>query len=334
MKRTISVITISLILGLSIFLGGCSQKVQQENVLAEFKDQVITVDELEKEISELPEWKQSTYKDQAGREEYLTLMAESRMLLQVAAENGLHKDPEIVKQTSEYRDQLMVKELVKREVDDKISVTDIDLRKYYEEHKTDYVEPEKVTVTEITVKDEEKAKEIMDKIKGGADFTELAKEMDAKGESSGPGQGNEGKARPFSRDSYSSAQEFVNTAFSLEVGGISDIIVQPIRDETYYMIVRLDERSPSRQQEFSEVEDRISKIVEKEKKKERMDKWLETLKVESKFYIHPDRIPEPVEAEKVEEAAEEAGEQETSGEETSGEAVEEKKPDTEEEKSP
>ena len=326
MKRLILVTVVFLILGFFMLVSSCSQKaqVQQENILAEFSDQVVTVGELEQEIFELSEWKQSKYKDQAGREEYLTLMAESRMLLEAAIEKGLDKDPEVVKQTREYKDQLIVKELVKREVDDQVTVTDEDLEKYYEEHKADYMEPEKVVVTEITVKDEEKSKEIMEKIKGGADFTELAKEMDAKGESFGPGQGNGGKTRPFSRDSFSSAQEFVETAFSLEVGQMSDIIAQPIRDETYYMIIRTDEHIPSRQQEFSEVESKIRRAVEKQKKKDRMDKWLETLKVEKRFQLYPDRIPKVVEeaAEAEEEKAEETPETEAE-QETPGEADEE-----------
>lgn len=345
MKKVIALTTTFLILSFSMFIISCSQKVQQENILAEFKDNVVTLDELEQEISELPEWKQSKYKDQAGREEYLTLMAESRMLLNVAVDKGLDKDTEIVKQTREYKDQLMVKELVKREVDDKLAVTDMDLKQYYEEHKDDYVEPEKVAVTEITVKDEEKANEIMEKIKGGADFAEMAKEMDAKGESFGPGQGNEGKTKPFSRDSFSSAREFVEIAFSLEVDGISDTIAQPLGDETYYMIVRLDEQIPSRQQEFSEVESKIRRTVEKQKKKERMDRWLEMLKVENKFQLYPERISEVAEVAEAEEdvgardsvPVQETAEMEAEGEgeqETPDEATEEKEPDTEEEKLP
>ena len=309
MKRAISVTVIFLICSFSAFLGGCSQKVQQEGVLAEFDDQVVTPDELEQEISELPEWKQNKYKDQEGKEEYLTLMAESRMLLKVAIEEGLAKDKEIVKQTQEYKDQLMVKELVKREVDDKVNVTSGDLKGYYEEHKADYVEPEKVVVTEITVKEEEKAKEIMEKIKGGADFAELAKETDAKGESFGPGQGNEGKTAPFSQDSFSSAKKFVETAFSLEVGEMSDIIDQLIGDNTFYMIIRADERIPSRQKELSEIESRIRRTVEKEQKTELMDKWLRTLKVEHGFQLYPDRIPIPAEAEEEKEVEEEAAEE-------------------------
>jgi hypothetical protein len=405
---------------LFILVGGCSQKVQQENILAEFDGQVVRVDELEQEFSELSQWEQNKYKGQEGREEYLTLMAESRMLLRAAVEKGLDKDSEIVDQTREYRDQLMVKELVKREVDDKSTATAGELKSYYEEHKADYIEEEKVTIAEITVEDEEKAKEIVEKIEGGADFGELVKEMADKGESVGPGQRKGGEVT-FGRKAYSSTPEFVNVAFDLEKGAISDIIVQPMasallfsvdlkfqtdldggnlsedlrqefenneitlsqdasisvggrsgrwliapgltggRDDegnntwyivekdaredsklgiystrVYYMIIRAEDRIPSRQQELSEVESKIRRIVEKQKKKDRMDKWLGALKAEKKFQLYPERIPKVAEAE--EEKAEETVEPgpSVSGDEqgTSGKAAEEKETDTEEVRSP
>jgi len=341
MKKLVFITVIFLSFGLAILLGGCAgTKPKEEHILAEFGGKVVTLEEMEQEISELSEYKQSQYKDKEGMEEYLTLMAESRMLLDVAAVKDLDKDPAILKQTQEYKDQLMVKELVKREVEDKINVTDADLMKYYEGHKADYLEPEKIVVTEISVTEEEKAKEIFQKVKDGADFTELAKEIDAKRESLGPGQGNEGKTRPFSKDSYSSAQNFVDAAFALEIGQMSDIVVQPIRDQTYYMIVRLDERIPERQKEFSEVEKSIRRTVEKQVKSDQMDRWLTAIKVEKKFQLYPDRIIVPVEAEvegvegteKVQEA--EVAPETSDEQGTTDETADEEKTDSKEEESP
>lgn len=323
MRKIISVGIIFLLLGVSYILTGCSQKVASENLLAEFGDQIVTLDEFQSEFSELSDREKRKYKGEEGLEEYLLLMAESRMLLETAVDRGLDKDKEIVQQIADYKDQLIVKELVKREVDDKVDVTESHLSDYYEAHKEDYVEPDKVIVTEITVKDEEKAKEVMEKIKGGVDFTELAKEMDENGESSGPsGSGSEGKTRAFSADSYRSAQDFVDTAFALEVNQISDIIVQPMGEDTLYMIVRLDERVPSRQKELSEVEKRIKRIVKKEQKKELMDTWLGKVKAEKKFQLYPERLPEPEpEAEKPEKKAEtETEKAETETEKTGTEA--------------
>jgi len=294
MKKSILLVSMFVIFAFLVI--GCSQKVSDKDILASFdKKQVVKASEIEKEISELPEWKQDKYKDQAGREEYLTLMAESRMILQVANERKLEKNPEIIKQVKEFQDQLMRDELNKREVDDKVKVTDGDIEVHYGTRKAEFVEPERVVVTEITQKDEAKAKEVMEKIKGGADFTELAKEMDTKGESSGPGLGNGGKTRPFSRDSYSSAKNFVDTAFNLKTGEMSDILVQLIGQETYYMIIRVDEKIPSRQQELSEVKDSISKTVESDMKDARKKQWIEELKKEKKVQPLYDRVPKPVE---------------------------------------
>jgi parvulin-like peptidyl-prolyl isomerase len=294
MKKSILLVSMFVIFAFLVI--GCSQKVGDKEILASFdKKQVVKASELEKEISELPEWKQDKYKEQAGREEYLTLMAESRMILQVASDKKLEKNPEIIKQVKEFQDQLIRDELVKREVDDKVKVTDGDIEVHYGTNKAQFVEPERVVVTEITQKDEAKAKEIMEKIKGGADFTELAKEMDTKGESYGPGQGNGGKTRPFSRDSYSSAKNFVDTSFSLKAGEISDIIVQPIGQETYYMLIRVDENLPSRQQELSEVKDSISKTVESDMKDTRKKQWMDELKKEKKVQPLYDKIPKPAE---------------------------------------
>ena len=289
MKRNILLVSMFVILAFLII--GCSNKVSEKQILASFDKQVVTADELNKEISELPEWKQDKYKDLAGREEYLTLMAESRMILQVASERKLEKNPEIIKQVKDFQDQLMRDEFSKREVDDKVKLSDGDIEVYYGTNKTKYVELERVTVTEITMKDEAKAKEVMENIKNGADFTEIAKEMDAKGESFGPGQGNEGKTRPFSRDSYSTAKIFVDTAFNLKPGEVSDIITQPTSQGTYYMIIRVDEHLPSRQKELSEVKDEITRTAESEAKDERKSKWMDELKKEKKVQLFPDRIP-------------------------------------------
>lgn len=294
MKKTI--ISVFVFLMLTMLVIGCSQKVSNDEILASFgKSQVIRASELDKEISELPEWKQDKYKDQSGREEYLTLMAESRMILTEAKGRKLDKDPEIVKQVKEFQDEIIRDKITKKEIDDKVKVSDLDIEKYYAENKDKYVEPEKVVVTEITLKEETKAKELLDNIKAGADFTQLAKEMDAKNESFGPGIHKEGITGPFSRDSFS-AKEFVETSFNLKLGEISDIIVQPYNDETYYMIVRKDKEIPSRQQELLEVKDNIKRNIESDMKDAQRKNWINQLKKEKKVEIFTDKIPKDPES--------------------------------------
>ena len=317
MRKAVYVYIFSLMVLGSIIFMGCSQKAQEGTILAQFDRQVVTLEELEKDISEFPEWKQSRYQDKESKEEYLNEVVEKKLISLAAIDKGLDRDPKIIRQSEEYKDQLVVKEIVKREVDDKVKVEESDIVAYYEANKADYVEPEKVTVTEITFEDEEKAEEVYKRItEGGEDFTALAKDLSDKRESVGPGQGNEGKAT-FSKDSFSQAKEFVEKSFSLEIGEMARI-VQLIGERTYYMIFRLDERIPERQQELSEVRDRIENLVEREKKKELMNTWLEDLKAKRKFQIFADRIPEIPE----EEAEDEVSEEEVETEQETNEADE------------
>ncbi|HGJ66475.1 TPA: hypothetical protein ENS27_14020 [bacterium] len=292
MRKSILLGLLFLMVFVTLFVNGCGQKASKDVVLASFGKHTVTASELEKEISELPEWKQDKYKDKAGREEYLTLMAESRMILQVAKDNKLDKDAEIDKQVKDFVEETMRDKIVEMEVDNKIKISDLDIEKYYAEHKEDYVEPDRIVVTEITFKDEAKAREVFDQIKNGANLDELAKEIDSKGESFGPGAGNAGKTRPFSRDSYSSAKTFVDTAFSLKPGEMyDDVLVQPIGDETYYMIIRQDEFMASRQQELSEVKDDVKRKVENDMKERRRENWINQLKQDYKVEVFENNIP-------------------------------------------
>jgi len=292
MRKSILLGLLLIAISVPLLVSGCGKKTSDDIILASFDKHAVTASELEKEISELPKWKQDKYKDMAGREEYLTLMAESRMILQVAREKGLDKVQSINGEVKDFQEEIMRDKLTEMEVDDKVKVSDLDIEKYYAEHREDYVDPDRVVVTEITVKEENKAKEILDQVKAGADFTEIAKEIDAKGESFGPGQGRGGKTQPFSKDSYSSAKDFVEVGFSLKPGEIYDgVLVQPLGEDTYYMIIRQDEFMPTRQQELDEVRDDAKRKVEKEMKEKRRGNWIAKIKGDKKAEIFTDRIP-------------------------------------------
>jgi parvulin-like peptidyl-prolyl isomerase len=54
------------------------------------------------------------------------------------------------------------------------SVTDEDIQKYYDEHPDDFFRPEQVRVSAISLKTEEEALRVLDKLKMGADFAAMA----------------------------------------------------------------------------------------------------------------------------------------------------------------
>ncbi|MCM8763798.1 MAG: peptidyl-prolyl cis-trans isomerase [Candidatus Omnitrophica bacterium] len=133
-------------------------------------------------------------------------------------------------------------------------VTDTEVKEIYEKNPQQYQTPEKRKLRHIIVSDEGKAKEILEQLKKGADFEELASQnnTDATKQRSGDlGWGQKG--------SY--VKEFENVAFSLKKGEISDIV----KTQFGYHIIRVDDITPAQQKTFPEVSREIKSHLEKQK---------------------------------------------------------------------
>ena len=292
----------------SISLNGCGGKAGAEGtVIAEFEwdgKHQITLEEMLQEISELPSYKQPQYQEaEGGYEEYMNLMAESRLILCLAKDKKLDEDPEVLKKVQDYYHELLVDKITAIEVDEKLKPTEEDYQLYYEENKGDYVVLEKVRLTCITIQNEDRAKEVFQRIKDGEDIAALAKELAANGELVGPGSNNEipGDTDFFDNTMYSRrAKPFSDAAFALEVGQMNEEILHIELDgEHYYLIFRKEEVQPERQQTLEEksVRRNVERHVENQQREELMTDWLIRLHEQANVKTFADRIPETPEPE-------------------------------------
>jgi hypothetical protein len=297
----------------SIALNGCGGKAGAEGtVIAEFEwngKHQITLEEMLQEISELPTYKQQQYQEaEGGYEEYMNLMAESRLILCLAKDQKLEEDPEILKKVQDYYHELLVNRITEVEVDQKLKPTEEDYRIYYEENKGDYVDPERVRLTCITLTNEERANEAFQRIKDGEDIIAVAAELSANGELVGPGSTaeNPGDTELFDRSTYARrAKAFSDAAFALEIGQMNDEILHiELDEENYYLIFRKEEAQPERQKTFDEpsVRRNVERRAENQKREELMTDWLIQLHEQAKVKTFADRIPDT--PEEVEEEAE------------------------------
>ncbi|MCZ6676942.1 MAG: peptidyl-prolyl cis-trans isomerase [Candidatus Poribacteria bacterium] len=290
---------------LSIPFHGCGGKATGADgtVIAEFEwdgKHQITLEEMQQEISELPEFKQRQYQHKEGLEEYMSLMAESRLILCLAKDQKLDEDPEILKKVHNYYHELLVDKITKAEVDEKLRMTEEDYRLYYEAHKDDYVEPDKARLTCITLTKEDRAKEIFQRIQDGEDIAELAKELSDKGELVGPGSNptTPGDTDYFTRTTYSGEEikAFGEAAFRLEIGQLhEEILTIETRGQKYHMIFRKEDYQPERQKTLDEkaVRGAVERAVKHEKREELMTDWLIRIHERAKVETYSDRIPEP-----------------------------------------
>ena len=303
---------IGLIATCFVFSGcGGSATAAEGTVIAEFEwdgKHQITLEEMMQEIGELPDYKQRKYKDKSGLEEYMTLMAESRLILCLAKDRKLDEDEEILKKVRDHLHKLMVDKITETEVEDKLLLTEEDYRLYYEANKEEYIDTENVELTCIALGDEERAAEVFEQLKGGRDMDELATELSDHGELVGPGSDdqNPGKTGKIRRGAFPEGTEpFVDAAFAAAIGELHDGVIKiTVRGKDYFIIFRKDVHNEERQKTFDEegVRRNVERSAKRQKRKELMAEWLAQLRDRAKIQIHSELVPDaPMEEEEAEE---------------------------------
>lgn len=146
-----------------------------------------------------------------------------------------------------------------------ITITDADMKSYYDENKESFGTPEQVKASHILVDSETKAQEVESKLAAGADFAEMAKEY-----SIDPGsKDNGGELGFFGKGDM--VPEFENVAFSLEAGKISD----PVKTQFGYHIIKVEEKQPAKVSTFEENKDKIREAILNTKMQDAYSTWMQ-----------------------------------------------------------
>ena len=182
-------------------------------IIAEFDcdgKQQITLAEMIQDIRELSEDRPERYKDKARLEEYVTLMAEGRLILCLAkARRARRRTRNPEKKYRRYLHSLLANKLWKIEVEQKVEATEEDIQANYEARKSEFAEEEQVRLTCITLRDSDRAKEVFELIQSGKDMVEVARELSDTGELTGPGADplNPGDTGYLTRDTFPKEQQ-------------------------------------------------------------------------------------------------------------------------------
>jgi peptidyl-prolyl cis-trans isomerase D len=161
-----------------------------------------------------------------------------------------------------------------------VKVTDDELRQYYDQHREEYTLPERVKAQHILFRTQgktpeeiekirEKARGVLDRAKKGEDFSSLAKQNS---EDSTATTG--GDLGDFGRGQM--VPEFENSAFSLGVGAISDLV----QTQFGIHIIKVNEKQERRQRPFEELKEAIRPIVETRKAEQRASELAQQLAVD------------------------------------------------------
>jgi parvulin-like peptidyl-prolyl isomerase len=205
-------------------------------------------------------------------------------------------------------DQGIIKLVLEREL--KPSVTDEDVKKYYDEHPSDFEQPEMVRASHILIgtrdpgtgaelpeaKKQEKRKqieEILKRARGGEDFAKLAREF-----SEDPGSKDQGGEYTFPRGKM--VPPFESAAFSLNTNQISDIVTTQFG----YHIIKLSEKIPAQKVELAKVADDLKEQLKQRAIQEELKEYMPKLMAEANVEILDEKLkprdptPAPIPLEK------------------------------------
>ena len=133
-------------------------------------------------------------------------------------------------------------------IDEPENADDETLQNLYDENAELYTNPERRRAQHILVEDETLANDLLNQIKEGADFAELAKTNSVDTSSNEQG----GDLGLFERDLMGA--EFDEAAFSMNVGDVSDVVST---DYGYFHIIKLTEIQTETAQSFEEVREQL-----------------------------------------------------------------------------
>ena len=106
-------------------------------IVAKIGDRQITLSEVEAELQKLPAAVQGEFTTPEKKKDFVKQYIGMELLYASAVRRGLDRNPELLRQYGELKKQLVLDQMLRTEVIDKISVTDTDLDLFYRAHKSD-----------------------------------------------------------------------------------------------------------------------------------------------------------------------------------------------------
>jgi len=299
--------TLLLILALFFILWGCCQwgVGLPNHIIVQVNEEQISVGEFDREFKELmlePGKKVKGTDLENLKMVYLDQVIERKILVQEARRLGIQVSPEELNQAiSEIKmdypgegfgekldlkgitledwkvrleEKLLAEKIIRRSFHSQEKIDEKEAFQYYENHRSSFQIGQKARARQIVVTDGEEAIQILKRLRKGESFEKLVTEK-----SLGPEKAQGGDLGYFSQGEKPSEFDHV---FTMEVGGISEVIKSPYG----YHIFKLEEKIESRQIPFEEAKVGILQELGQKKGEEHYQKWLKDLKGKAKVKIN------------------------------------------------
>jgi len=208
------------------------------------------------------------------REALLTYLIDVMIIAKAAEAQKLAQNPGFERRVAFARQKVLMEALLDKE--SKGAANEAAMKKIYEDSVAQNKPVEEARARHILVETEDKAKEVLAKLKAGGDFAALAK-----AESKDPGSADGGDLGYFAKEQM--VPEFSEAAFKLEKGGLSE----PVKTQFGWHIIKLEDKRNKPVPEYEQVKGQIETYIVRRAQTELVGKLRDAAKI--------DRVGQPAE---------------------------------------
>jgi peptidyl-prolyl cis-trans isomerase C len=184
---------------------------------------------------------------------------------------------------SQIKKGLAIQQFITKHIAEKVTVSDKELKAYYDSHPDSFKQPEQVRASHILIKvdpqaDEsqraearKKIEEIQQKLQKGEDFATLAKEL-----SQGPSSAKGGDLDYFRRGQM--VKPFEEAAFALKPGEVSDLV----ETRFGYHLIKVIDKKPETAIPYEDIKEKVGQYLKDKKVHEEVGLYVKKLKEDAK----------------------------------------------------
>ena len=236
-------------------------------VLAKVGTIVITEADVEENLAVLMQRGQNLNHPD-GRKAILEQLVNRALFLSEARRNFYEADPKFKAELNKIKDEMLANFAIEKAIAN-VTVTDDDVKKFYDEHKDEFVSGESVEASHILVDSEEKANEILSDIKA----EKITFEDAAKQHSSCPSSQRGGALGEFTHGQM--VPEFDEAAFAMNEGEISG----PVKTQFGYHLIKVTGKKEASVIPFEQIKPQLKQQVASDKQRAAYNSRVNQLKI-------------------------------------------------------
>lgn len=204
----------------------------------------------------------------------LNRLIDNTLISEAAEKDGLANRPDIRKKIEDDKNRILRQALIKSQVDDKVKVTDADVKNYFDKHRQEIKQPGYVEVRQLIFPDQKTADRVVSTLHRKGGFSRAVKKF--KG---GPvGKIFEGTVPP----------KFATFFFGVPAGKVTGPIA--LKDGIHYF--KIDKQVPGTLLSFDQAKAGITQYLTSRMKQDLYQKYLNSLRAKTKITINQKSLGE------------------------------------------